>query len=422
MSNTRAERCKFCHDCAICGRANDRARNVSGSYARGYFAVRNGMSVAELWRMIKRFLAFSLLLVTAACGGSASPTEPGSPSGATSGASISGTVSGTQSALTASGTNAIPGLVVTVAGTSISSGLDAAGRFTLNGVPGGDIQLQFSGPVSATITISNVQTSEKITLVISVSGSTVTVQAQTRTTGREEQLEGLVEAVSPAAGSLKVAGRDIVTDASTEIRHGNTPRVLGDLKVGYRVHVKGQTSGSTLLASSIFLQNTNIPGEDDADEDEGDEQDSSASIHGTLTAMSGSVPTLTLTVGGTTVRTSSSTDVKRRGDAQTLNELRIGMDLHVVGTRQSDGSLDARKIEISDDATGGEVEIAGAAGGVSGSCPALSFGINGYSIRTNASTTFEGITCAALKSGTRVTVKGISQGDNSVLATSVKAN
>ncbi len=422
MSNTGAERCKSCHDCAIRGRANDRARNVSGSQARGYIAVRNGMPVAELSGMIKRFLAFSLLLVTAACGGSASPTEPGSPAGA-SGASISGTVSGTQSALTASGANAIPGLVVTVAGTSISSGVDAAGRFTLNGVPGGDIQLQFSGPVSATITISNVQTAEKITLVIAVSGSTVTVQAQTRTTGKEEQLEGLVEAVSPSSGSLKVAGRDVVTDASTEIRHGNTPRVLGDLKVGYRVHVKGQTSGSALLASSIFLQNTNVPGEDEADDDDdSDDQDSSASIHGTLTAMSGSVPTLTLTVGGTTVRTSSSTDVKRRGDSQTLNELRVGMDVHVVGTRQSDGSLDARKIEIRDDATGGEVEIAGAAGGVSGSCPTLSFGINGYSIRTNASTTFEGITCAALKSGTKVTVKGISQGDNSVLATSVKAN
>lgn len=370
--------------------------------------------------MIKRFLGLALVVITAACGGSSSPTEPGTtPNG--SGASITGTVSGASSALTASGSNAIPGIVVKVVGTSISSGLDAAGRFTLTGVPSGDIQLEFSGPVSATITISNVQTTEKITLVIALSGSTLTVQAQTRTTGREEQLEGLVEAVSPAAGSLKVAGRDVLTDESTQIRQGNTPRVLGDLKVGYRVHVKGQASGTALLASSIFLQNTNIPSDDETDDDD-DGQDQSASIHGTLTAMSGSAPTLTLTVGGTTVRTSSSTDVKRRGDTQTLNELRLGMDLHVVGTRQADGSLDARKIEIRDDAIGGEVEIAGSAGGVSGACPTLSFGINGYSIRTDASTAFEGITCAALKSGTKVTVTGISQADRSVLATRVKAN
>lgn len=370
--------------------------------------------------MIKRFIAITLLVITAACGGSSSPTEPGSTSGG-SGASITGTVSGASSALSARSTNAIPGLVVTVVGTSISSTVDAAGKFTLTGVPSGDIQLQFSGPISATITISNVQASEKITLVIAVSGSTVTVQAQTRTTGREEQLEGLVEAVSPSTGSLKVAGRDVMTDASTEIREGNTSRVLGDLKIGYRVHVKGQTSGSALLASTIFLQSTNIPGEDETDDDDDDEQDRSASIHGVLTAMSGSVPSLTLTVGGTTVRTSGSTEVKRRGDTQTLNELRVGMDLHVIGTRQSDGSLDARRIEIRDDATGAEVEIAGSAGGVSGSCPALSFGINGYSIRTNASTAFEGITCAALKSGTKVIVNGISQADNSVVATKVRA-
>lgn len=369
--------------------------------------------------MIKRFLVLALIAVTAACGGSSSPTEPGATSNGP-GASITGTVAGASSTLSARSTNAIPGLVVTVAGTSISSGVDAAGRFTLTGVPSGDIQLQFSGPVSGTITISNVQAAEKITLVVALSGSTVTVQAQTRTTGREEQLEGLVESVSTATGSLTVAGREVLTDASTQIREGNTPRVLGDLKAGYRVHVKGQTSGSALLASTILLQSTNIPGRDETDDDGDDEQDRSASIQGVLTAMSGSVPSLTLTVGTTTVRTSSSTEVKRRGDTQTLNELRTGMDLHVIGTRQPDGSLDARRIEIRDDATGAEVEIAGSAGGVSGSCPALSFGINGYSIRTNASTAFEGITCAALKSGTKVIVNGISQADNSVTATRVR--
>jgi len=94
----------------------------------------------------------------------------------------------------------------------------------------------------------------------------------------------------------------------------------------------------------------------------------------------------------------------------------------VIGTRQPDGSIDARHIEINDDATGGEVEIQGSAGGVSGSCPALSFSVNGYRITTTAATVFEGITCAAMKSGTKVTVKGTSQADNSVLASRVKAN
>jgi hypothetical protein len=372
--------------------------------------------------MIKRFFGIGLLVLAAACGGSgASPTGPGSPSGDAGGASITGLVSGASSALTSSGTQSIPGLIVTVAGTSITSGLDAAGKFTLTGVPAGDVLLQFSGPITATLTLTDVKTSEKITLSIAVSGSTITVEAQTRTTGSEEQLEGLVESLPPTmpAGSLKVAGRDVMTDASTQIREGGTTRVLGDIKVGYRVHVKGHTTGATLLATAIQIQNTNLPGDDDDEADE-DGQDSSASIHGTLSAMSGSAPSLTLTVGGTTVRTSSGTDVKRRGDVQTLNELRIGMDLHVIGTRQPDGSLDARRIEINDDATGGAVEIAGSAGGVSGACPALSFSINGYSIKTDAATMFNGIACAALKSGTKVILNGLSQADNSVLATQVR--
>ena len=49
-------------------------------------------------------------------------------------------------------------------------------------------------------------------------------------------------------------------------------------------------------------------------------QDSSASIHGTLNALTGSTPNFVLTVGTTTVRTSSSTEVKRRGDVQTLGD------------------------------------------------------------------------------------------------------
>lgn len=436
------------------------------------------------------FLPVVLLITTVACGGS-SPTGPGSTN---AGATITGSVlSGSSTALTAASTgNAMPGLVVTVAGTSISSGLDAAGRFSLRDVPSGNQQLQFSGPVSGSVPVNDVKPTESITLVVSVSSSTVMLESAARTGAGTEEIEGRVESLPPtmAAGSLKVAGRTVTTNASTQIRHGSTTLQFDDLEIGYRVHVKGNPSGSNVLATSIEVQNTittipvNVNGVIDSltgsasafefkigsrvirgdantdffgdgnspdsfddledgvrvevkglqrdgyiyadrihingDDDDDDEQDESASIHGKLMQISGSAPTLHLLVGTTVVRTNSSTEVKRRGDVQTLAELKVGMDVHVVGTRQSDGSLDARKIEINDDETGGEVEIQGSAGGVSGTCPSLTFGINGYTIRTDGSTTFQGITCAAMKSGTKVTVKGISQADNSVLATLVK--
>ena len=384
------------------------------------------MVIAQLAGMTPkpRIIPILILAAATACGGS-SPTSPGQ-TGSGTGASITGTVQGgAPNALTSANTGggAITGVTVTVVGTSISSGLDVAGRFNLKNVPSGDLQLQFSGSVSAMLTITGVQSTETITLVVSVSANSVTVESEARSGGSEEQLEGRIDSLPPTtpAGSLTVAGRTVTTDASTVIRKGDASATVSDLKVGYRVHVKGHTSGSSLLATQIIIQNTNtdVPSSDDDDDDE---QDCSASIHDRLNAIGGSAPTLTLTVGSTTVRTSSATVVKRRGDEQTLAELKVGQDVHVIGTRQPDGSIDARHIEINDDATGGEVEIQGSAGGVSGSCPALSFSVNGYRITTTAATVFEGITCAAMKSGTKVTVKGTSQADNSVLASRVKAN
>jgi hypothetical protein len=368
-----------------------------------------------------KLVTICVLAIATACGGS-SPTSP-ADSDSTTGASITGSIlSGGPSARTSATTGqAITGLTVTIVGTSISSGLDASGRFNLKNVPAGDLQLQFSGPVSGTLSVNGVQTTETITLVISVSGTTVTLESEARSGGSEEQLEGKIQSLPPAmpAGSLKVAGRTVTTDSSTVIRKGETSVTLAELKVDYRVHVKGHTSGSSLVATQIIVQNTNSDTSDDEDDDE---QDSSASIHGVLNSIGGSIPALTLNVGGTTVRTSADTDVKRKGDVQTLSQLKTGQDLHVIGTRQPDGSIDARHIEINDDATGGEVEIQGSAGGVSGACPTLSFGVNGYKVSTTATTAFEGIACTALKSGTKVTVKGISQANNSIIATNVKAN
>jgi hypothetical protein len=159
-------------------------------------------------------------------------------------------------------------------------------------------------------------------------------------------------------------------------------------------------------------------GSDDDDDD--NTQDSSASIQGMLKTIGGAIPTLTLTVNTTTVRTSSSTTVKRRGDFQSLDTLKVGQTLHVVGTRQSDGSIDARLIEINDDADGGEVEIEGSVGGLKGGCPSVTFGINGYSIVTNAATVFDGAACTSIKNGDKVKVTGTKQASGSVLATKVK--
>jgi len=70
-------------------------------------------------------------------------------------------------------------------------------------------------------------------------------------------------------------------------------------------------------------------------------------------------------------------------------------------------------------------------GGLKGTCPSVTFGVNGYSVSTlgptpdpapEVATVFlpDGLdTCRALKSGTKIAVEGKRQADGSVLATTV---
>ncbi len=83
--------------------------------------------------------------------------------------------------------------------------------------------------------------------------------------------------------------------------------------------------------------------------------------------------------------------------------------------------IDARRIQIMDDEVGDEMEIEGSAGGVQGTCPSVTFGVNGFTVVTNISTTFvPPLTCGDVKSGTKVLVKGTRQANGSIWQSSVK--
>jgi hypothetical protein len=445
-------------------------------------------------RLFPVILVATLIVMTGCGGGSKSPTAP-STSGGGNMATISGSVRIGSPLLAATTGAAFSGLVVTVVGTNITSGVDATDRFTLASVPPGDVELTFTGAgVNSSVRLAQVLPAQTVSLVVSVAGTAVSLDSEMRDTAGAEQLEGRVESLPPTTASetLTVAGRTIKTDSTTHFDQGGAAKTFADLLIGMRVHVEGMASGNDLRASLIRIQNTNtwIPvtvngvidslagdatlfqfkigsrlikgdtlttffgnsaqsfsmlkdgvrvevkgqqrdgyvyaervhvndGQDTGSDDS--EQDDSASIQGILTTIAGTKPALTLTVGGTTVRTSASTEVQRRGDVQTLDTLRTGQTLHVVGVRQSNGSIDARRIFIDDDPAGGEFEISGALGGLKGTCPAVSFGVNGFMITTSTATVFDGTPCSGLKSGTKVTVNGIKQTDGSVLATRVKS-
>jgi hypothetical protein len=222
-------------------------------------------------------------------------------------------------------------------------------------------------------------------------------------------INGIIEnlLVSGTDFELTIEGRLIKGDVDTEFFGGT---VFADLANGERAEVKGLQQDGYVYARRLHIS--------DDDEDE-EPSDTSDSIEGILNSIGGSGDALTLLVGTTTVLTDGGTEVQRRGDRQELSVLQLGMRLHVVGTRQPDGSILARKLQIKGDATGSAVRLAGSMGGVKGTCPSIEFSINGYRVKASGATTFSPAACSTFKSGTKVVVEGTAQADGSVLAVTV---
>ena len=242
-------------------------------------------------------------------------------------------------------------------------------------------------------------------------------------------VNGIVEVLNkttPPPGStftFRIGSRDIRGDAGTKLYgESDVPLTLDSLADGQRVEVKGEQRDNFVYAVRIHINGivtAPVPPQDD-----------SASVEGRLESITGTKPTLTLeiksTASGATVATfvttTSSTEVRRRGDVQTLDALAVGQTIHAVGTRLADKTIVAKMLQIKDDEPEGAFVIEGSLGGLKGTCPVVSFGVNGYEVKTSAATKYYPETpppaakCEDLKSGTKVEVEGKRQADGSVLA------
>lgn len=214
-------------------------------------------------RTSKTFLVALLAFLSvglAACNG---PTGPTGISGVTINGSIvpasaSAAMGGPAAARPALSTIP-PGMTVSVEGTAVTTQVSASGNFVLLQVPPGNAGLRFSAPgVLAVAALNGLVSGQTVEVTVTVTETTAEIESDRRSLGREEQLEGRVEALPPiaAVGSLVVAGRVVlVSPVTTYLLHG-VASSFNALEVGQRVHVKGQNAGS-LLARSIEIQNTN---------------------------------------------------------------------------------------------------------------------------------------------------------------------
>lgn len=128
-------------------------------------------------------------------------------------------------------------------------------------------------------------------------------------------------------------------------------------------------------------------------------------------------PALSFMVGPYTVAVSLTTTF----DAGTCSSIAPGVALTLTATRLGDGSIAAAKIQFKNvpaSSSGRPVDGEGVITSVStmSTCPTAQFFIGPYLITADASTQFVGGTCADLKPGLRVGVKGTIASDNTVSA------
>jgi hypothetical protein len=220
--------------------------------------------------------------------------------------------------------------------------------------------------------------------------------------GDRGELSGFVTAVT--GDSLTVRGITVMVEDTTLIRHGNRILTIADIHVGDHVQARGILDGTTLVASEIKVEDT------DHDDDDGEGNDE-ADVKGTVSGLTGTCPSVTFNVSTTSVTTNSSTVF----DGVTCEAL-TGALVEVEGERQSNGSILATEVELES----GPDEVEGTVSQLDGTCPSVSFKVKGTVVSTSGTTTFTGVTCAAIANGTKVEVEGTLQPNGSIAAASVE--
>jgi hypothetical protein len=204
---------------------------------------------------------------------------------------------------------------------------------------------------------------------------------------------GTVRSINTTSGSLVVNGTTVLVPSSATIRNRSASLTFADLQVGQSVTIQATRSGSTITALEIFIE---------------DGPASYVQLEGPVSGLTGTCPSLTFKISGTTVTTIASTKTDP-GCAQVVN----GAAVAVSGVRQSDGSVTASFVMVE------RVQASGSIAALHGSCPSITFALGGSVVSTSSVTVFDGRACSQLADGTAVRVDGYKQGDGSIAATSV---
>jgi hypothetical protein len=431
--------------------------------------------------MSRRLCVLLVCAIAAGCGGSGTAPLAPSPASVTTPTSSTAAISG--AVQTPAGPAA--GMNVDIVGSTLRAIVDSDNRFAFPAVPAGQHRLRFSGAgANAEVGLDPVSPGETMMVVISINGAAASVQSGHKVGANETRFEGRIASIDLEEGTLVVGARTVATSASTVIRTGSRAITLAalaepmlvevtgveaetsfaarliDVQPDPKLNLEGTVAGLTGTAASFeftlgarrivgsgatefrggsnasFARLANGEAVRVAALDKGefaeatrihlqeDPTKTPASIRGTLTAIAGTAPALTLTVGDATVMTNAATVVRQGNHVLSLAALTVGQTLSVEGTLGLDGTtFTAARIQIEGGGSPGPAlsfDAEGAVSGLGGTCPAVTFTLDGRAVAATAATHFVQVTCATLANGMTVRVKGTVQGDGSVVASQIQ--
>jgi hypothetical protein len=155
---------------------------------------------------------------------------------------------------------------------------------------------------------------------------TITVKGAGNGKTKVASLIGTIESLSTS--SFVVAGVTVAVDDKTEIKSRGQAVDFSDLEVGDKVIVLGtkQPDGSILAQKIELLPVVTIP----------------AHVEGSIQSLA----TSSFVVKGVTVVVNDKTEVRSKGRAIKFSDLKVGEKVVVLGTKQADGSILAKTIEV----------------------------------------------------------------------------
>jgi hypothetical protein len=155
------------------------------------------------------------------------------------------------------------------------------------------------------------------------------------------------------------------------------------------------------------------------------EVESEARVTGSEAQLEGKIASVDyagrkLVVGTTAVIVPQGVEITNGYRLLELTDLIVGARIHVKGTKSGD-TITASRI-LAQQTGLDTITLSGVVSDTAGACPDATFRFGSTAIAVNRSTLFVQGSCALIKSGVTLEVKGLRRPDGSVLATQVKFN